>query len=178
MSEPTSPSWYDLLGVAPGSTLFVEGAAGAVGSTAVQLAVGLGARVIGSARAGHLDFVAGLGAEPVEAGSPLIAASAPVDRALDAAGAGTLPDLLALTGGDPDAVVTIADFGAADLGVRLTRGSLAGEPSGTHGFARAAALGPAFRPRVAGVYPLERLGDAHARLARGGVPGKLVVTLS
>jgi NADPH:quinone reductase-like Zn-dependent oxidoreductase len=46
-----------------GQTVLVHGAAGAVGSLAVQLAGEVGARVIGSGRAEHRDTVLGLGAE-------------------------------------------------------------------------------------------------------------------
>jgi NADPH:quinone reductase-like Zn-dependent oxidoreductase len=46
-----------------GQTVLVHGAAGAVGSIAVQLAREAGARVIGSGRAEHKDTVLGLGAE-------------------------------------------------------------------------------------------------------------------
>ena len=46
-----------------GQTVLVHGAAGAVGSIAVQLAREVGARVIGSGRTEHKDTVLGLGAD-------------------------------------------------------------------------------------------------------------------
>jgi NADPH:quinone reductase-like Zn-dependent oxidoreductase len=46
-----------------GQTVLVHGAAGGVGSVAVQLAHEAGARVIGSGRASHRDTVLGLGAD-------------------------------------------------------------------------------------------------------------------
>jgi NADPH:quinone reductase-like Zn-dependent oxidoreductase len=46
-----------------GQTVLIHGAAGAVGSIAVQLAHGAGARVIGSGRADQRDAVLGLGAD-------------------------------------------------------------------------------------------------------------------
>jgi NADPH:quinone reductase-like Zn-dependent oxidoreductase len=49
--------------LATGQTVLIHGAAGAVGSLAVQLAREAGARVIGSGRGGHRDTVLGLGAD-------------------------------------------------------------------------------------------------------------------
>ena len=46
-----------------GQTVLIHGAAGGVGSLAVQLSRDVGARVIGSGRAGHRDAVLGLGAD-------------------------------------------------------------------------------------------------------------------
>ncbi|MFC9840935.1 NADP-dependent oxidoreductase [Rhodococcus sp. NPDC127530] len=48
--------------LAAGQTVLIHGAAGAVGSMAVQLALEAGARVIGTGRAQHGDTVLGLGA--------------------------------------------------------------------------------------------------------------------
>jgi NADPH:quinone reductase-like Zn-dependent oxidoreductase len=47
----------------PGQTVLIHGAAGGVGSVAVQLAHEAGARVIGTGRAAHRQTVLGLGAE-------------------------------------------------------------------------------------------------------------------
>ncbi|MBO0678745.1 NADP-dependent oxidoreductase [Mycolicibacterium sp. S2-37] len=58
-------AWQGLFvhgGLTTGQTVLVHGAAGAVGSIAVQLAHEVGARVIGSGRAGDRDVVTGLGA--------------------------------------------------------------------------------------------------------------------
>lgn len=58
-------AWQGLFvhaGLATGQTVLIHGAAGAVGSMAVQLAVELGARVIGTGRADDRDIVLGLGA--------------------------------------------------------------------------------------------------------------------
>lgn len=58
-------AWQGLVqhgGLSKGQRLLVHGAAGGVGALAVQVAVALGAEVIGTAGADHLDFVRGLGA--------------------------------------------------------------------------------------------------------------------
>ncbi|MBF6330632.1 NADP-dependent oxidoreductase [Nocardia transvalensis] len=58
----------DRLQVGPGDTLLVHGAAGGVGSAAVQIARARGARVIGTASERNHDFLRALGAEPVTYG--------------------------------------------------------------------------------------------------------------
>jgi NADPH:quinone reductase-like Zn-dependent oxidoreductase len=58
-------AWQGLIDharLAPGQTVLINGAAGGVGSIAVQLAAELGARVIGAGRAADRDVVLGLGA--------------------------------------------------------------------------------------------------------------------
>jgi NADPH:quinone reductase-like Zn-dependent oxidoreductase len=50
-------------GLITGQTVVVHGAAGGVGSIAVQLAREVGARVIGTGRTGDRDVVLGLGAQ-------------------------------------------------------------------------------------------------------------------
>lgn len=83
------------LGVGKGDTVLVHAAAGGVGSAAVQIAVALGARVLGTAGEHNHDFLRGLGAEPVAYGEGLadrVRALAPagVDAALDFVGGGAV----------------------------------------------------------------------------------------
>ncbi|HEY3376287.1 MAG TPA: NADP-dependent oxidoreductase [Armatimonadota bacterium] len=56
---------FDTAGLAKGQTVLIHGAAGGVGSFAVQFAKWRGARVIGTASGDHLAFVLGLGADEV-----------------------------------------------------------------------------------------------------------------
>lgn len=115
------------LGVGPGMQLLINGAAGGIGSTAVQLAIARGARVIGTASPANHDYLRLLGAEPVTYGKGMadrVRALAPagVDLALDIAGSGVLPELIELAGGAQN-VVTLADFvGAKQYGVRFSNG--------------------------------------------------------
>jgi len=53
-------------GIQPGQRVFVQGAAGAVGLFAAQLARAKGARVIGTSSAVNLDFVRSLGVEAID----------------------------------------------------------------------------------------------------------------
>lgn len=119
------------LGLKEGETLLLHGAAGGVGSVAVQLAVALGATVIGTASEANHDFVRSLGATPITYGEGLVErvkAVAPqgVDAVFDAAGKGALPDSIELRGGT-DRIVTIADMSAGDLGVTVIMGGTSPE---------------------------------------------------
>ncbi|MFB7913442.1 NADP-dependent oxidoreductase [Streptomyces sp. NPDC056061] len=166
------------LGVRAGETLVVDGAAGGVGSVAVQIAGQLGATVIGTASERNHAYLRSLGAEPVTYGEGLaerIRAVAPngVDAALDAAGKGSLPDLVEVAGG-PGRVVTIADHRAADHAVRFV---FAGADTVRERLEQAAALvvNGELTLSVAETYPLARAADAHRRSEGGHVRGKLVV---
>jgi NADPH:quinone reductase-like Zn-dependent oxidoreductase len=74
-----------------GQTVLIHGAAGAVGSIAVQLAREVGARVIGSGRTEHRDTVLGLGADIfVDLQHDGLAGLDPVDVVFDVIGGETL----------------------------------------------------------------------------------------
>ena len=161
-------------------TLLVNGAAGGVGSAAVQLAVVRGARVIGSASPANHNDLRSPGAEPVAYGEGLVErvrALAPegVDAALDVAGSGVLPELIELAGG-PEHVVTIADFGGAqDHAVVFSRGDDAGRA--VHVLAEIGELieSGRFSLPVAQTFPLAEIAEAHRVSEDGHVWGKLVL---
>ena len=86
----TATRGLDQLAVGAGSTLLINGATGGIGSTAVQLAVARGARVIGTASAANQGYLSLLGADPVTYGEGMaerVRGLAPdgVDLALDVA---------------------------------------------------------------------------------------------
>jgi len=167
----------DLLGLRAGQTVVVDGASGGVGSTTVQVALARGLRVIGTAGEANQEFVASLGAHPTLHGSGLadrVRALAPdgVDGAVDTAGRGSVRDLIALTG-DPSHVVTIADFGAGDLGVQVTTGG-GGQAARLEEIGQLLADGRIDVP-VAATFPLERIGEAYDLSREGHVRGKLVL---
>lgn len=90
-------AWQSLarVAVAAGDTVLVHAAAGGVGSFAVQIAVAMGARVIGTAGEHNHDFLRSLGAEPVTYGEGLadrVRQLAPegIDAAVDYVGGGTV----------------------------------------------------------------------------------------
>ncbi len=169
----------DLLGLPEGRTVVVDGASGGVGIATVQVAVSRGLQVIGTSSPANADFVRSLGALHTPYGEGLadrLREIAPdgVDGAVDTAGRGSVRDLVALTG-DPGRVVTIADFGAAVLGVQVTSG-------GGGGAARLAEVGALvvqgrLEMPVEAVYPLEQVAEAYRRSREGHVRGKLVLAV-
>lgn len=175
----TATRSLNALGVREGSTLLVSGAAGGIGSAAVQLALARGARVIGTASPANQEYLHSLGAEPTVYGEGLVArvrALAPdgIDLALDVAGSGVLPELIELTGG-AEHVVTIADYaGAKQYGVRFSTGS---DGRAVHAIGHIGALieSGQFSLPIAQTFPLAQIAEAH-RVSEGGhVRGKLVV---
>jgi NADPH:quinone reductase-like Zn-dependent oxidoreductase len=176
----TAVRTLDLLGVGSGTTVLINGAAGGVGTAAVQIARARGARVIGTASENNHDYLRSLGAEPTTYGDGLeqrVRELAPdgVDAALDAAGAGELPALVELTG-SPDRVVTIADFlGAQETGVEFSGGM--GTARAVHALSEIGDLIEAgeFTLPVSEAFPLDRIAEAHELSQRGHVRGKLVL---
>jgi NADPH:quinone reductase-like Zn-dependent oxidoreductase len=175
----TSLRVFGLLGgVGEGQTLVVNGAAGGVGVAAVQIARARGARVIGTASEANHEFLRSLGAEPTTYGDGMvqrIRALAPdgVDLAFDTAGKGAIPDLITLTG-DPARVATIADFGAAALGVKVTGGGDGRAPGALDEAAALVEAGRLSMP-VAQTLTFAEAADAHRISAEGHVRGKLVL---
>jgi NADPH:quinone reductase-like Zn-dependent oxidoreductase len=82
---------FDLGGLEAGQTILVHGAAGGVGSFAVQLAKWRGARVLGTASKRHAGFVKDLGADVVidYRSTPFEEAAGGVDLVLDTIGGDT-----------------------------------------------------------------------------------------
>ena len=97
-----------------------------------------------------------------------------VDGVFDVVGAESLPELVKIASGE-DRVVTIADYTAQQLGVRLSVTADSPAPA----LAEAAALGAAgaYFPHLAATYRLDQIADAHARSQAGHVQGKLVIEL-
>jgi NADPH:quinone reductase-like Zn-dependent oxidoreductase len=178
----TATRALDQLKVAAGSTLLVNGAAGGIGSTVVQLAVARGARVIGTASTANHNYLRLLGAEPTTYGEGMaerVRALAPdgVDVALDVAGSGVLPELIDLAGG-PQNVVTLADFaGSKEHGVLFSNGF---QGHAFHALAEVGTLIDAgrFWLPVERTYPLTDIAEAHRVSENGHVRGRLVLVLA
>ena len=170
----------NMLEVARDDTVLIHGAAGGVGTVAVQLAVARGATVIGTASEPNHDYLREIGATPVVYGEGLVdrvRAVAPdgIDAVFDAAGQGALPDSIELRGGT-SRIVTIADPAAFGLGVTFS-GEAARDAGALAEVARWAADGR-LRVTVAETYPLEEASAAHAVLDTGHGRGKIVLVVS
>ncbi|GAB3290308.1 NADP-dependent oxidoreductase [Parasphingorhabdus pacifica] len=108
--------------VQSGQTLLASGASGGVGSAVLQIARDRGITVIGTAGAANQDYLRSLGAVAVTYGDgwvEQVRQLGRVDAALDLAGSGVISELVELTG-DPQKVISIADLGAPQLGVRFS----------------------------------------------------------
>lgn len=170
-----------LLDLGDGETLLVHGAAGAVGSVAVQLAVARGATVIGTASPANHDYVRSLGAVPVTYGDGLVdrvrdVAPQGVDAVFDVAGKGALPDSIELRGGTTERIVTIADMDAEKHGVVFSAGGTSPDER-RDGLLRHLGLAAerALRTQVAHTYPLAEAAKAQQTSEAGHVRGKLVI---
>ncbi|MGW7101822.1 NADP-dependent oxidoreductase [Streptomyces sp. NPDC054838] len=177
----TAQRVLDLLRVKAGETLLVHGAAGVVGSVAVQLAVAAGLTVIGTASLPNHDYLRSLGAVAVEYGDGLaerVRAAAPlgVDAVFDAAGQGVLRLSVELAGGSTERVVTIADPNAAEYGVVFTGGGTdpAAIRAGLAEHARLAAEGR-LRVRLGEVFALADAAKAQELSESGHARGKLLI---
>lgn len=169
------------LGLASGETLLLHGAAGAVGSVAVQLAVAAGATVVATASPANHAYLRDLGAVPVAYGEGLVervreVAPQGIDAVFDVAGRGALPDSVELRGGTAR-IVTIADMEAEKYGVTFSGGGTGDPRPALAEHARLAAEGRLLLP-VAEEFPLEHAGRAQAASDAGHVRGKLVVRVA
>ena len=167
-----------LLDVKSGDTLFIDGAAGGVGAVAAQFAVARGARVLGSAGQDNQDYLREIGVTPVLYGQGLVnrvraVPGDPIDAVLDVAGKTPVEDLIALAP-EPRQVVSIANYGAASSGIRLTLGGEDSQPM--KALAETAELLEQNKLVVkVQTFPLDRAAEAH-RISEGGhVRGKLVL---
>lgn len=163
----------------PSDTVVVSGAAGGVGSLAVQLARRRGATVIGLASERHHAWLKEHGVLPVTYGEGAAervrqAAAGPVDAFVDTFGDGYV-DLAVELGVRPDRINTIRDWqAAARVGAR-TYGEGAAACAVVLGeLARLAARGELDVP-IAATYPLAQVREAFRDLEGRHAHGKIVL---
>lgn len=174
----TSERVLDLLKVGEGETLLVHGAASAVGSVGVQLAVARGATVIGTASEANHDFLRSLGAVPILYGDGLVdrvRAVAPqgVDAVYDVTGYDVLEASIELRG-TTDRIVTIADLRADEVGVTFADGNGRRFGPALAEYARLASDGR-LRVRIDRSLPLADAAAAQTLSEAGHPHGKLVL---
>jgi NADPH:quinone reductase-like Zn-dependent oxidoreductase len=167
------------VGVSEGDTVVVSGAAGGVGSIAVQLARNAGATVIGLASEPNHQWLIDHGVVPVTHGEGVAdriraTAGAQVDAFIDTFGEGYVELALEL-GVRPERIDTIVDFAAErKYGVK-TDGNAAGANGAVlEGLAASISKGLLEVP-IARVFPLSAVADAYRDLARGHTRGKIVL---
>jgi NADPH:quinone reductase-like Zn-dependent oxidoreductase len=161
-----------------GDTVVVSGAAGGVGSLAVQLARRAGASVIGLASEAHFQWLAGHGVVPVAYGDGVAErirqAAGKVDAFVDTYGAEYVELALEL-GVEPSRIDTIANFEAvARFGVKGD-GSAAGSSASVLAELAALIAAGELEVPIAATFPLDRVQDAYRRLAEGHLLGKVAL---
>ncbi len=167
-----------LLGVEHGDTVFDDGGAGGVGAVAVQMALFRGARVIASSSESSADYLREIGAIPVLYGDGVAdrvrdAAAGRIDGVFDVAGKTPAKDLVGLVA-QPSRVVSIANFAAAEAGVRVTGGGADSQPRQALALVADLLTQNELVVKVQ-TYPFERAAEAY-RLSRSGhIRGKVVL---
>ncbi|MGR6916740.1 NADP-dependent oxidoreductase [[Actinomadura] parvosata] len=163
----------------PGDTVVVSGAAGGVGSLAVQLARRRGATVIGLASEPNHAWLQEHGVIPVAYGPGVAdrirqAAGGRVDAFIDTWGDGYV-ELAVDLGVHPERINTIRDWHtAAKVGARAYGESSATSAVVLGELARLAARGELDVP-IARTYPLDQVRDAFRELERRHTHGKIVL---
>ncbi|MFJ9407953.1 NADP-dependent oxidoreductase [Streptomyces sp. NPDC101393] len=167
------------VGAQLGETVLVHAAAGGVGSLAVQIAVALGAHVIGTASERNHDFLRSLGAEPVTYGEGLadrVRALAPegVDVALDFVGDGVVEVSQQLLK-DRSRVASIADGEVTAKGGHMVW--VRPDSADLTTLGELADAGKLSVP-VEATFPLAEAAEAFRRSMQGRTRGKIVLDVS
>jgi NADPH:quinone reductase-like Zn-dependent oxidoreductase len=181
MNGLTARQSLDLLGLSPGQTLAVTGAAGAYGGYVVQLAKAEGLTVIADASEADHQLVASLGADIVVRRGDDVAARIRehfpdgVDGLADGA---VQNELVIQAVRDGGAFTAVRGFiGEPQRGIRFTPTWVRkydGEFEKLDRLRQQAESG-IVTLRVADTYPPERAGEVHRRLEAGGTRGRLVI---
>ncbi|KJK33985.1 NADPH:quinone reductase [Streptomyces variegatus] len=172
LNTTTASQVLRLLDLTPGQSLLVTGAGGGVGAHTVELAHRQGLKVTGLGSAADEEFVRARGADHFMARGQTPEAAG-FDGVLDAAGLG------------PAARAAVRDAGAyaglwpgsepaSERGIRVEALSVQSDGALLTELSRLADHGVLFA-RVAHTYPLHAAAEAHARLAEGGLPGRIVL---
>jgi NADPH:quinone reductase-like Zn-dependent oxidoreductase len=175
----TAYASVDAVSPQEGETVVVSGAAGGVGSITVQLARLSGATVIGLARERHHEWLRAHDIVPVSYGEGQLerireAAGGPVDAFMDTFGGG-YADLAIELGVAPDRINTIIDRDAVErLGIKNKGGSSIASREVLAELVGLVGDGQVEVP-IAATYPLARVRDAYAELAKRQTRGKIVL---
>lgn len=169
------------IGVGPGDTVLIHGAAGSLGAFAVQLAKEWGAKtIIGTASESNHDYVRSLGAIPITYGEGLVErvrALVPdgVDAAFDTAGAEAVRASVELVQ-DRNRICTFVAYDLIEeLGLRVIRSQRSAarlaELVELHSKGKLSIL-------IRQTFPLEQVAEAHQLIETRHGRGKIVLTVS
>ena len=168
------------VGLAPGDTAVVSGAAGGVGSLTVQLARRAGATVIGLSSEANHQWLHDHGVIPVPYGDGVAdriraVAGDGVDALIDTFGGGYVRLAVEELGVAPERIDTIIDWGAArEYGTKMEGTAAAATPEVLAELAAMIDRGELVIP-IARVFGLEQVRDAYRELERRHTRGKIVL---
>ena len=174
-------AWATVRAVAAGTgdTVVVSGAAGGVGTIAVQLARLAGATVIGLASEPHHEWLSEHGVIPIAYGAGVAdrireASGGRVDAFIDTFGQGYVELALEL-GVRPDRIDTVADREAAARHGVKTDGNMEGASAETLAELAGLIEKGALDVPIAREYPLDEIREAYRDLERRHTLGKIVL---
>jgi NADPH:quinone reductase-like Zn-dependent oxidoreductase len=185
ISGGATTAWAALFGdgaLRAGERVLIHGAAGGVGSFAVQFARRKGAHVIGTASTANLDFVRSLGAETVidYTTTPFGQVVHDVDLVLDTIGGETLQRSMQVIkrGGR---LVSLLEMPSTELaqehGIRAQKNAFA--PTSEHLRIIAQLIGEgAVRPTIERIFPLHEVAQAHELSQSGHGRGRIVLHIA
>lgn len=184
-AETAYRALHEAGGIRSGQTVLIHGAAGGVGSAAVQIAKAAGARVIGTASANNLEFLKSIGADQVidYHAQKFEDVVKDVDLVLNTANAETSARSIAIVreGGTLVSIVGAADARrCAAAKIRCARPDRTTGASNAQMLARVGELAEAgkFKVHVDGVYPMADAAKAWDKSRDGHTRGKLIIQVS
>ena len=163
----------------PGDTVVVAGAAGGVGTIAVQLARRAGATVIGLASEPHHAWLTAHGVIPVSYGDGVAdrirQAASQVDAFIDTVGGDYVRLAVEDLGVVPSRVDTIANFEAVEKYGIKAEGSAAGSSAAVLAELAGLIAAGELEVPITATFPLAEVQDAYRRLEQGHLLGKIVL---
>jgi NADPH:quinone reductase-like Zn-dependent oxidoreductase len=184
-AETAYRALHEAGGLQRGQTVLIHGAAGGVGSAAVQIAKAGGARVIGTASSSNFDFLKSIGADQVidYTAQKFEDVAKNVDLVLNTANAETTARSLAVVraGGVLVTIVGGTDAAACEAAkIRCARPDRNTGATNADQLARVVELADAgkFKVYVDGVYPMENAAQAWIKSREGHTRGKLIIQVS
>jgi NADPH:quinone reductase-like Zn-dependent oxidoreductase len=163
----------------PGDTVVVAGAAGGVGTIAVQLARRAGATVIGLASEPHHAWLTAHGVIPVSYGDGVAdrirQAASQVDAFIDTVGGDYVRMAVEDLGVAPSRVDTIANFEAVEKYGIKAEGSAAGSSAAVLAELAGLIAAGELEVPITATFPLAEVQDAYRRLEQGHLLGKIVL---
>lgn len=184
-AETAYRALHEAGGIQKGQTVLIHGAAGGVGSAAVQVAKAAGARVIGTASANNLEFLKSIGADQVidYQTQKFEDVVKNVDLVLNTANAETTTRSVPIVrpGGTLVTIVGSTDAAACEAArIKCARPDRNTGASNAEMLARVGKLADAgkFKVYVDDVYPMADAAKAWEKSREGHTRGKLIIQVS